>query len=195
MADEEKKSFSERFAEYFMSLDLKAIIRDEIKNTLWPHLLDTLVDSAKMTFSNTIDQIAYQGDKDRIRQARAQSKNGQMPYNSMYAGKGNQPRRLRAAGLIGQPAYVVEDIVFTDDQDLQYGKTGKEKAEEVQAYLQSLLDSGRYDFVTVATLYGASKIPTRTWMENYGWYSLSGLRLFQNNEGWVIRMPQPQPID
>ena len=188
--DEKKKSFSERFADYFMSIDLKKIIVNEFEQTLLPHIVDTLVDSVKAAFSNTIDELAYHGDKEKIKARR--QRNGHMPYSSLYAGARNQPK---AATLIGRPAYVVEDIVFTDDKDLRYGRTGKEKAEEVQRYLQNLLNSGRYDFVTVATLYGASHIPTKTWMENFGWYNISGMNIFQSSDGWVLRMPQPTQID
>lgn len=182
MADEEKKkSFSQRFAEYFMSIDIKAILKTELEQTLWPHLLDTLVDSAKDAFSNTMDELAYRGKKS---EARARKSSGHMPYNSFF--DGDRSRNVKRTPLLASPNYVVKDIPCES----------REAAGEILDQLQDMLNSPEFDFVTVLNLYNVAGMPTNSTMEDFGWYDISTARVYKNpnNGTWTLRMPRPQRI-
>ena len=182
---DEKKTFSERFAEYFMSIDLKEIVKSEFENNIWPRFLDTIVDTAKAAFSNLVDEIAYKGDKKRASVGRG---GGRLPFNYNSISDGPRRRWHRPAlprALQGQANYVVEDIMFKTRQE----------AMDVLNYLQNILDDDRYDFVTVFNLYNTAKIPTNSTMEDWGWFSLENARVFAQNDKWVLRMPTPEPIE
>lgn len=70
-----------------------------------------------------------------------------------------------------------------------------ERRSDAQAILDrmaAILDE--YEWVTVADMYQMAGIPTVSTDNHFGWTSIVGARIEYKSDGFLIRLPDPQPI-
>jgi hypothetical protein len=88
-------------------------------------------------------------------------------------------RRTPTRAVRPTRSHVVEDIFFEDRQD----------AEIVLADMLDRVET--YGWVSVGDLYALCGISTSHHDEQYGWYSLSRVRITRTRDGYIINLPRP----
>lgn len=69
----------------------------------------------------------------------------------------------------------------------------KQDAENALRDLDACME--KYNVVKVADLLETSRILPNSTDYNYGWYNIRDAKIIHTVDGWVLRMPEPQPLD
>lgn len=165
-----KQTFSERFADAMLAMNLKDAIVGTIRDILVPAAKDAFVDAV----DGAANRLAY-GDGAR----RHRGRNGEVDYNRIST----QRRRGEPEPVRPRPRNFVRDLTFDTRSD----------ALEVLQNLRDLLDE--YQVVSVMDVYSSSGLKTDPTQDNWGWFDLDDVDLEHTREGWVLNLPKPQRID
>lgn len=146
---------------------------------LWDILVPAAKDIISEIVDNTKDMMLY-GTRERSRYIRRDRGRSYVNYNSIY----DRKERARSTLRSKRSRHNFDDIIFEYRQD----------AEDVLSNLVELIDM--YDVATVADFYRAVDIDAEEWNDNkFGWTSLGSSEVRKVREGYILRLPRPEPLD
>lgn len=166
-----KRSGLSKIIAFFIEDEVDDIREHAIKDILKPALRnligDTIIDSTRMFLG-----LDSKG-------ARGASRESRVSYRDYYDDDHGR-RRDRDDRDRG---YDLDDCIVDTRGD----------AERVIDKMQEIVD--RYGYCRVADLYELTGVPSR-WTDNkYGWYSVRSAKAQRVRDGYLIRMPNPRPLD
>lgn len=165
-AKTQKKGGVRKIADVFLPEDMSNL-KDYI-------FVDLLVPKLK-TFAEDAFRALLWGEKESTKRGRSSN----MPYVSYNNfSSNNEPAKKTAKG------FDYEDIVFTT----------RGEAEEVLMVLNEIID--QYQILSVMDMYDAAGITSSNYMFNkYGWSgNIKYASIARTREGYLLKMPKPQPI-
>lgn len=149
-------------------------------------LWDVLIPAAKNTISeiisNGIEMMLYgepdarSGKSSRIRRERDRS---YVSYHSMY----DKPQPRTQMRSRHRSRHDFSDIIIETRPD----------AEDVLTVLVESVDT--YGSCTVADLYEAVGLQTEFTDHKWGWYNLAAAEVKRNRFGYILSMPEPEPLE
>lgn len=177
-AIQRKKSLGSKFKDVFAGEDAKSVGAYILFDVIIPAAKAMLADAA----SQGAERMLF-GDS-RGRNNSSGGRQGYTSYNKMYSRTPNQnssgtrelSRQARATHNFG------EVILST-----------RGEAEEVLDRLTALIDM--YAVATVSDLYDLVGITGSFTDDKWGWYDLRGSQISRIREGYLINLPQTQPVD
>lgn len=172
-----KKSFSSRFRDTFLGGEFRSARSYILTDVFLPALRNLVVDAT----SKGIERLIY---GDAVRRRPQDPGRPRVQYHSPTSRYSPRPGPMLPdqPPLSRRPARGAEDIVLVS----------REEAELVVERLTDIIDT--YDVATVGDLYDLVGLPT-TYIDNkWGWTSLNYADVKQVREGYLIDLPQAEPI-
>lgn len=174
-----KKSFGAKFKETFLGGEFRSAKSYIASDVLLPALRNLIVDAT----TKGMERLIY---GDTARRPRQQNPNApRVQYHnpvSRYSGSSGRPSAMLPDQAPHRRSRGAEDIVLVS----------REEAETVLERLNDIVDA--YDVATVADLYDLVGLPS-TYVDNsWGWFNLSYADVKQIREGYLIDLPQAEPI-
>lgn len=160
-----KKSGVRKFTDVFIADDISSV-----KEYL---VMDVLIPNVKKAISDCVETLLY-GESGRGKK----SASVKTPYRSYYE-KTNE----RARTSYGRLGYEVKEIVFENRGD----------AEKVLIQMDDILET--YPMVSVADLYDLVGITGKYTDCNYGWTDIHSASVVRTDDGYLIKLPRPLPLD
>jgi hypothetical protein len=172
-AIQRKKSAGSKFKDVFTGEDARSVGSYILFDVFIPALKSMLADAT----SQGIERILF-GD---ARRSSSGGKQGYTSYNKMYGSKPSSntrelSNRARATHNFGE-------VILSS----------RGEAEEVLDRLTALIDT--YSVATVSDLYDLVGITGSFTDDKWGWFDLRGSGINRVREGYLINLPQTQPID
>lgn len=181
-----KKPLGKRFAETFVGGDAKGVAGYVMFDVLIPAAKDMVADA----MSQGVERMLFGEARSSARRGGYRPTAGYTAYNRMSSSPTTtayrpDPRDTRApAAPRARRANAVADVVIPS----------RHEADEVVDRLYDLLE--KYDVVSVREYYEMVNVPFDHTDEKYGWTNLSGTRTTRlGNEGYLVELPRPEPID
>lgn len=175
-----KKSLRKQFSETFVAGDAKTAVRYVIFDVLLPAAKDTIVEAG----SQGIEKLIF-GDSRRRGSTSPQSgPTGHISYNRYSMGGGsrmNSPQR--ALSRQARARHNFDEIVLTE----------RAEAEEVIDRLFELVS--RYESASVADLYELVGLGSTHTDHKWGWSDLHGAGVSRIRGGYLLDLPEPEPLD
>jgi hypothetical protein len=172
-----------RFKHIFFGTDIKSVSRYVFGDVLLPAAKNMLVDAT----SKGVERLIYGDSSPRRPRMGSDANRPMVQYNSPI----NRSRAYSSARLPDQPPlpnrgranrYDTGDILVQTRDD----------AELVVERMQDIID--KYQVATVADLQSLIGYPS-TYVDNeWGWSSLQTVNIQQTRNGYVIELPQAEPI-
>lgn len=166
-----KKSGLGKIADIFLSEDASSIKH----YLIWEELIPAIKDLASRMIKTGTD-IAFYGEK---RSAGASTRS-RSSYSSYYEKSSErrsyEPTRIRSA-------FDYEDFVIAS----------RPEAEEILDELQDAIN--RFGVARVNDLYDIFGRTAPLSGGRYGWRTIQGTRVISVGDGYVLKLPKPQPID
>ena len=164
-----KKNEFRRFADVFISEDIK-----NVKSFI---VMDVLVPTIKKAILSTVDMILNGGNGDYSRR----SSSSRVSYRKFY----DEPRESRRSLDEGaRRRFDYDDIVFEN----------RRVVDEVLEQMSDIIET--YGFVTVADLYDIADLVAPETSNRYGWLSIRNAEVSSvRGGGYVIKLPRAVPID
>jgi hypothetical protein len=174
-----RKSLRKQFSETFVAGDAKTASRYVIFDVLIPAAKDTIVE----VLSQGIEKLIYGENRRRSGSNPPQSgPTGVVSYNR-YSMQSRQTGPQRSISRQARVRHDFDEIVLTS----------RSEAEEVIDRLFEVVS--RYGSATVADLYELVGI-TGTHTDNkWGWEDLRGAGVTRVRGGYLLDLPEPQPLD
>lgn len=176
-----KKSLRKQFSETFVAGDMKTAVRYVMFDVLLPAAKDMVVEAG----SAGIEKLIF-GDSRRRRGASA-PQSGPTGYVSYNRYSGPMTSGLNAAQRVmsrqGRARHDFDEIVL--DQRVE--------AEEVIDRLFDLVS--RYESATVADLYELVGLASSHTDHKWGWTDLRGAGVSRIRDGYLLDLPDPEPLD
>lgn len=176
-----KKGLGKRIAETFTG--------DDARNVGEYVLFDVMIPAAKAMISDAASQGVERmlfGDVRRPRGS-AGSRSAYTSYNRMSTpsspGRAFEPDGPRQLSKRARANHDFGEVIIPD----------RGKAELVLDRMGELLDM--YGMVTVSDFYDLVDITGSYTDDKWGWYDLRSARVVRDRAGYVIDLPQPNPID
>ena len=173
-AIQRKKSVGTKIKEVFTGEDAKSVGAYILFDVIIPAAKAMLADAA----SQGAERILF-GDSRRTRSSSG-GRQGYTSYNKMY----------------GQPQQSKPEISNRGRATHNFGEVilaSRGEAEDVLDRLTALIDS--YAVATVSDLYDLVGITGNFTDDKWGWYDLRGSTVTRVREGYLINLPQTQPVD
>jgi hypothetical protein len=173
-----KKSLRKQFSETFVAGDFRTAVRYVIFDVLLPAAKDMVVEAG----SQGIEKLIF-GDSRRRGSVRPQAgPTGYVSYNRMtMANRSTGPER--AISRQARARHNFDEIIL--DQ--------RSEAEEVIDRLFDLVS--RYESATVADLYELVGLASSHTDNKWGWTDLSGAGVSRIRGGYLLDLPEPEPLD
>lgn len=163
-----KRNDDVKLFDIFFAGDWRSSLRIAFTEVIVPKIADMIVDS----FNAAVRALVYgEGYSPAPKQ---RDNNGYFAYNKV------SERRVPARTL---DRYNVSELVFDQRMD----------AEEVLDMMERALQE--YRIVSVFDFYDLAGMDTKLTDKAYGWTNLKNARVDRVRDGYVIRLPKPQPID
>lgn len=172
-AIQRKKSLGTKIKEVFTGEDAKSVGSYILFDVIIPAAKAMLADAA----SQGAERILF-GDSRRTRSSGGRQ--GYTSYNKMY----------------GQPQQSKPEISNRGRATHNFGEVilaTRGEAEDVLDRLTALIDT--YAVATVSDLYDLVGITGNFTDDKWGWYDLRGSTVTRVREGYLINLPQTQPVD
>ena len=174
-----RKSLRKQFSETFVAGDLRTAVRYVLFDVLLPAAKDTIVEAG----SQGIEKLIF-GDSRRRGSTRPQSGPlGYVSYNRYSGGPSHQTGPQRAISRQARARHNFDEIVL--DQ--------RTEAEEVIDRLFELVS--RYESATVADLYELVGLASVHTDHKWGWTDLMGAGVTRVRGGYLLDLPEPEPLD
>lgn len=174
-----KKSLGKQFRETFVAGDVKSAVRYGVFEVLLPAARDMIVEVT----TQGIEKLIF-GDSRRGRGSTppAAGPTGYVSYNRYAMGnRQSGPQRTMSRRARSQHDF---DEVILDS---------RVEAEEVIDKLYEVVS--RYGSATVMDLYELVGLPSSHTDNKWGWTSLRGAGVSRAHGGYLLDLPEPQPLD
>jgi hypothetical protein len=178
-----KKSLRKQFSETFVEGDMKTTARFVVMGVLLPAARDMIYDAA----SEGVHKLIF-GDKGRRRGGSTtpySGPTGHIAYNrySRSPEDDRPPFATRGMSQRGRAKHDFDEIVL--DQ--------RAEAEEVIDRLYDVVS--RYEQATVADLYDLVGLSSTHTDHKWGWTDLRGAGVSRIRDGYLLDLPDPEPLD
>jgi hypothetical protein len=176
-----RRSLRKQFSETFVAGDLKSALQYVVMDVLLSAARDTAVEAVQ----SGMEKLVY-GESRRYRGTTTPQSGptGYVSYNrysSAMAGRMSGPQR--ALSRQARARHNFDEIVLEERVD----------AEEVIDRLFDLVS--RYDTATVADLYELVGLASNFTDHKWGWTSLAGAGVTRTRGGYLLDLPDPEPLD
>jgi hypothetical protein len=173
-----KKSLRKQFTETFVAGDAKTAVRYVAFDVLLPAAKDMVVDS----FTQGIEKLIFGDSRRRGSTPPQAGPTGYVSYNR-YAMGGRSSGPSRAISRQARARHNFDEIVLDD----------RVEAEEVIDKLFELVS--RYESATVADLYELVGLGSTHTDHKWGWTDLHGSGVSRIRGGYLLDLPEPEPLD
>jgi hypothetical protein len=174
-----RKPLRKQFQETFVAGDAKTASRYVIFDVLIPAAKDTIVE----VLSQGIEKLIYGDSRRRSGTTPPQTgPTGIVSYNRYSMGS-RQTSPQRAMSRMGRSRHDFDEIVLTE----------RTEAEEVIDRLFEVVS--RYGSATVSDLYELVGISGTHTDNKWGWTDLRGAGVSRVRGGYLLDLPEPQPLD
>ena len=173
----QKKSLGRRIKEMLFGDDAKDVGSYLLSDVFLPAAKNLLYDAV----SQGANRLIFGNSSDRVRNNNRFSgyNSNYRNYNDQYSSRESSNRTM---SYRARAHHDFDDIVFNDRGD-------------AQATLDQMIDIiDRYEVCRVSDFYEAAEITTNYTDDNWGWYSLRGSRILQTRNGFILDLPEPEPI-
>jgi len=171
----QKKTVSDRFKNIFIGGEFKASMRYISAEVLLPAFRNMIVDAT----TKGIERVIYGESAPKLPRSSMQPR---MSYNTPVDRSYSRFASPTPQTVSRNRRYDVSNIVLVS----------REEAETVLERLSDIL--GQYDVASVADLHQLVGLPS-TWVDNkWGWSSLRYADVRQIREGFLLELPQVEPI-
>lgn len=177
-----KKSLRKRFTESFVAGDLRTAITYAIMDVLLPEAKDMVIE----TVHSGLERLLL-GESRRYRGiTRPQSGNlGYVNYSRYSTPSRSSPwtSSQRAMSRQARARHDFDDILLTS----------RVEAEEVIDQLFNVVE--KYDEATIADLYDLVGLASSHTDHKWGWTSIRGAGVTRTRDGYLLDLPEPEPLD
>lgn len=183
---QKKKTKTEMFAETFLGGDLKSVGEDIVTSIVIPAVKNTISDlihSVGDIFTGGADRILY-GDNDIYVNG---SRNSHRHYVSYDRASKTHNRTASVAKRRDISAHARQEHDFSE-----IILNTRAEAEDVLANMADLIS--QYDAVSIADLYTMVDITPSYTDNDWGWTDIRGSSVRQTRDGFVLMLPEPDPI-
>lgn len=172
-----KKSLRKQFSEVFVAGDLKSAIRFTIFDVILPSSKDLVFEAGQ----SVLEKLLF-GEGRRRGSTRPQvGDKGYVAYNRMSGPYQSAPQRVLSRQARARHNF--DEIVLDN----------RTEAEEV---LERLFDIvSKYDRATVADLYELVGLSVTHTDHRWGWEDLHGAGVSRIRGGYLLDLPEPEPLD
>lgn len=175
-----KKGLGDRFKQVFLGADLRGAADYILMDVVVPAVRNLVVDSA----TKGIERVIY-GETTR----RPTRSGARQPSQTIYGTP--VPRQGRTNMLPDQPPRYVSGRPGPSAQgDIIYASM--EEANMVLDNLRTITE--QYGYSSVSDYKGLSGVATTYVDQGYGWYNLANVGVRQIRDGFLIDLPNPDPI-
>ena len=175
-----KRSLRKQFKETFVSGDARTAISYVLFDVLLPAAKDMVVEAG----SQGIEKLIF-GDSKQRRRGSTPPYTG--PYGNIAYNKYSSGSRLsgpeRAMSRQSRSRHNFDEIVLDE----------RSEAEEVIDRLFDLVS--RYEAATTADLYELVGLPSAHTDNKWGWTDLTGAGVTRVRGGYLLDLPEPEPLD
>lgn len=175
-ATRRRKSLRKQFSETFVAGDMKTAIRYVLFDVLLPAAKDMIVEAG----SQGIEKLIFGDSRRRGSRMPPSGPTGHVSYNR-YSMGGSGPQR--AISRQARARHNFDEIVL--DQ--------RAEAEEVIDRLFDLVS--RYESASVADLYELVGLASNHTDHKWGWTDLMGAGVSRIRGGYLLDLPEPEPLD
>lgn len=169
-----KKSVGSKFKDILSGDDARSVGAYILLDVIIPALKSMLADAA----TQGLERILF-GDS---RRSTSGNRTSYTSYNKMYNSRAGSPQKLELSQR-ARATHNFGEVVLTS----------RGEAEEVLDRLTALID--QYQVATVSDLYDLVGITGSFTDDKWGWFDLRGSQINRVREGYLINLPQTQPID
>lgn len=174
-----KKSLGKQFKETFIGGDAKTAVRYAMFDILLPAARDMVIDVT----TQGLEKLIF-GDSRRRRGSTPPQAGptGYVSYDRYQMGS-RQSAPQRALSRRARSQHDFDEIVLTS----------RVEAEEVIDQMNEIIS--RYGVVSVADLYASVGLPSTHVDNKWGWTNLPGAGVARIRGGYLLDLPEPQPLD
>jgi len=173
-----KKSLRKQFSETFVAGDAKTAMRYVAFDVLLPAAKDMVVES----FTQGIEKLIFGDSRRRGSTPPMAGPTGYVSYNR-YSMGGRSSGPSRALSRQARSRHNFDEIILPD----------RVEAEEVIDKLFELVS--RYESATVADLYELVGLSSTHTDHKWGWADLHGAGVSRIRGGYLLDLPEPEPLD
>jgi hypothetical protein len=175
-----RKSLRKQFSETFVAGDARTAIRYVIFDVLLPAAKDTIVEAA----SQGIEKLIFGDSRRRGSTPPMSGPTGHISYNRYAMGAANRiSGPARAMSRTARARHNFDEIVLTE----------RAEAEEVIDRLFDLVS--RYEQASVSDLYELVGLASSHTDHKWGWSDLHGAGVSRIRGGYLLDLPEPEPLD
>jgi hypothetical protein len=173
-----RKSLRKQFSETFVAGDIRTAIRYVAFDVLLPAAKDMVVDS----FTQGIEKLIFGDSRRRGSTSPMAGPTGYVSYNR-YSMAGRSSGPSRALSRQARARHNFDEIILDD----------RVEAENVVDNLFELVS--RYESATVADLYELVGLNSTHTDHKWGWTDLHGAGVTRIRGGYLLDLPEPEPLD
>lgn len=173
-----RKSLRKQFSETFVAGDARTAIRYVAFDVLLPAIKDMVVES----FTQGIEKLIFGDSRRRGSTSPMSGPTGYVSYNR-YAMSSRNPGPSRALSRQARASHNFDEIVLEN----------RVEAENVVDNLFELVS--RYESATVADLYELIGLSSSHTDHKWGWTDLHGAGVTRVRGGYLLDLPEPEPLD
>lgn len=174
-----KKSLRKQFKDTFVAGDAKTAIRYVMFEVLLPAARDMVSDSVR----EGADKLIYGESRRRGSHTPPSGPTGHISYNRYSSSGSRFSGPTRAMSRTARAKHDFDDIVLDD----------RTEAEEVIDRLFDLVS--RYESASVADLYELVGLGSTHVDHKWGWTDLQGAGVSRIRGGYLLDLPEPEPLD
>lgn len=174
-----RKSLRRQFKETFVAGDAKTAVQYVIFDVLLPAAKDMVVEAG----SQGIEKLIFGDSRRRGSSHPAAGPTGYVSYNRYSMGESRSSSSQRAISRQARARHNFDEIVL--DQ--------RAEAEEVIDRLFDLVS--RYESASVADLYELVGLASTHTDNKWGWTDLSGAGVSRIRGGYLLDLPDPEPLE
>lgn len=170
-----KKGLGKQFRSTFLGGDAKSAMQYVVFGVLIPAAKDALADAG----AQGIERLIFGESRSKRRTARPSGPDGYVGYNKISSTTRPRPELSRRA----RSTHDFDEIVLTS----------RTEAEEVIDQLFDIV--ARYNSVSVSDLYALVGVRSNHVDQKWGWTDLRGAGVARVRNGFLLDLPEPEPLD
>lgn len=175
-----KKPIGKQLKETFVGGDINGAMQYVIFGVLIPAAKDAIADAG----AQGIERLIFgESRKASRRGAPPSGRNGYVSYNHMGMGRPSEADQRRSMSRKARATHDFDEIVLNERSD----------AEQVIESMFDLLS--QYDSVNVGDFYELIGEPSSAIDRKWGWTSLQGAGVARVRNGYLLNLPDPEPLD
>lgn len=182
----QKKSLGQKFKDVFVAADIKSVVRYVVYDICIPAAQNMFVDSV----SKGVERMTY-GERTRRPGTYGLGIGPRTTYNSPVRRGYSMQDNLDRTGLPPRPG-IPTPRGGRQDLNGPIVVATKGDAEAVLEAMENVLD--QQEVVTVGDLNSLTGVKGSYVDEKWGWTDLRGAEIQQIREGYLLDLPQPQPL-